>query len=248
MSYNVKLDVFEGPLDLLLYFIKRDEINIYDIPISYITDEYLKYLNLMKSLNLHIAGEFILIASILMQIKAKMLLPSFDNSEDADEQVEDPRSELTRILVEYRKYKDASEFLEKLEENQTKLFKVNASVVSEETDMDIFLSDINLLELGIIVKKLLQDLPKPSYYEIETLKINITQQIQLIKSKFSNRKRIRFSEMASSLNNRVELVVTFLAILELVKLGELLISQKTIYGDIWISKSDKVGINAVAGT
>ena len=109
MSYHVKLNVFEGPLDLLLFFIKRDEINIYDIPISYITSEYLQYLELMKSMNLQLAGEFIYMASLLMRIKAQMLLPH-DINENLEE-IEDPRTELVQMLVEYQQYKMASETL-----------------------------------------------------------------------------------------------------------------------------------------
>ena len=162
MSYNVKLDVFEGPLDLLLFFIKRDEINIYDIPISHITNEYLEYLELMKSMNLHLAGEFILMASLLIRIKVRMLLPRKEVDETVD--VEDPRTELVEMLLEYKKYKDVSNFLRKLETDQLKLHQVNSFLDSVEWDTEIFLSDVNILDKGIAFNKLLVNLPKPSYY------------------------------------------------------------------------------------
>ena len=234
MSYNVKLDVFEGPLDLLLFFIKRDEINIYDIPISHITNEYLEYLELMKSMNLHLAGEFILMASLLIRIKVRMLLPRKEVDETVD--VEDPRTELVEMLLEYKKYKDISNFLRKLETDQLKLHQVNSFLDSVEWDPEIFLSDVNLLDMGIAFKKLLINLPKPSYYEIETYKININQQIQFINSMFLNRKRIRFSELAQRLKNRIEVLITFLAILEMIKNQKLRVSQKTVFGDFWLTK------------
>ncbi|MCK4296745.1 MAG: segregation/condensation protein A [Candidatus Marinimicrobia bacterium] len=234
MSYNVKLDVFEGPLDLLLFFIKRDEINIYDIPISHITNEYLEYLELMKSMNLHLAGEFILMASLLIRIKVRMLLPRKEVDETVD--VEDPRTELVEMLLEYKKYKDISNFLRKLETDQLKLHQVNSFLDSVEWDPEIFLSDVNLLDMGIAFKKLLINLPKPSYYEIETYKININQQIQFINSMFLNRKRIRFSELAQRLKNRIEVLITFLAILEMIKNQKLRVSQKIVFGDFWLTK------------
>lgn len=234
MSYNVKLDVFEGPLDLLLFFIKRDEINIYDIPISHITNEYLEYLELMKSMNLHLAGEFILMASLLIRIKVRMLLPRKEVDETVD--VEDPRTELVEMLLEYKKYKDVSNFLRKLETDQLKLHQVNSFLDSVEWDPEIFLSDVNLLDMGIAFNKLLVNLPKPSYYEIETYKININQQIQFINSMFLNRKRIRFSELAQRLKNRIEVLITFLAILEMIKNQKLRVSQKIVFGDFWLTK------------
>lgn len=246
MSYNVKLDVFEGPLDLLLFFIKRDEINIYDIPISHITNEYLEYLELMKSMNLHLAGEFILMASLLIRIKVQMLLPRKEVDERAD--VEDPRTELVEMLLEYKKYKDISNFFRKLETDQLKLHQINSFLDSVEWDPEIFLSDVNLLDLGIAFKKLLVNLPKPSYYEIETYKININQQIQFINSMFLNRKRIRFSELALRLKNRIEVLITFLAILEMIKNQELRVSQKIVFGDFWLTKLKSEYLDVTSNT
>lgn len=235
--------MFEGPLDLLLFFIKRDEINIYDIPISHITNEYLEYLELMKSMNLHLAGEFILMASLLIRIKVQMLLPRKEVDETVD--VEDPRTELVKMLLEYKMYKDISNFLRKLETDQLKLHQVNSFLDSVEWDPEIFLSDVNLLDMGIAFKKLLINLPKPSYYEIETYKININQQIQFINSMFLNRKRIRFSELAQRLKNRIEVLITFLAILEMIKNQELRVSQKIVFGDFWLTKLKSENLDVI---
>lgn len=235
--------MFEGPLDLLLFFIKRDEINIYDIPISHITNEYLEYLELMKSMNLHLAGEFILMASLLIRIKVQMLLPRKEVDETVD--VEDPRTELVEMLLEYKKYKDISNFLRKLETDQLKLHQVSSFLDSVEWDPEIFLSDVNLIDMGIAFKKLLINLPKPSYYEIETYKININQQIQFINSVFLNRKRIRFSELAQRLENRIEVLITFLAILEMIKNQELRVSQKIVFDDFWLTKLKSENLDVI---
>ncbi|PIS28858.1 MAG: hypothetical protein COT43_05370 [Candidatus Marinimicrobia bacterium CG08_land_8_20_14_0_20_45_22] len=244
MSYHVKLDVFEGPLDLLLFFIKRDEINIYDIPISYITSEYLQYLELMKSMNLQLAGEFIYMASLLMRIKAQMLLPH-DINENLEE-IEDPRTELVQMLVEYQQYKMASETLRNLEENQQHYHPVSADPETPSIDPDLFLWNVNLMDLGVMFHKLIETLPKPTYYEVDQIRMSIGQQIRFIHSLFGEKSRLRFFEIAKQLKNRVEVVVTFLAILEMVKSEVVHVSQKDIYGDIWLSKIKTKVQDAVA--
>jgi segregation and condensation protein A len=234
MSYNVKLDIFEGPLDLLLFFIKRDEINIYDIPIAHITREYLEYLEVMKQMNLHLAGEFILMAALLMRIKVQMLLPQ--EKVEVEEEIEDPRTELVRMLVEYQKYKDASAQLKQLAKRQLRFYPVNTSSQNSSWDPDIFLSNIGLIDLGIAFKKILDLRSQPEYYEIEISKVNLNQQALLLRTMFLKRKRLRFSAIASVMEDRIEVVVTFLAILEMVRTGELRVSQKTLYGEIYLAQ------------
>lgn len=244
MSYNVKLEVFEGPLDLLLFFIKRDEINIYDIPISFITQEYLEYLDMMKSMNLHQAGEFILMASLLMRIKVQMLLPR--EQVDNEELIEDPRTELIQMLVEYQKYREVSTIFKNLEERQRKFFTVKTSENNISWGPGLFLSDVRLVDLGIAFRNLLELMPKSKYYEIKTYKININQQAQFLRAMFTNKKRIKFAAIARTMKNRVEVVVTFLAILEMVKSEEIRVSQKTIFGDIYLTKIQIKDTNVIA--
>lgn len=244
MNYNVKLDVFEGPLDLLLFFIKRDEVDIYDIPISSITLEYLEYLQMMQSMNLHLAGEFILMASMLMRIKAQMLLPHEGSYEE--ESIEDPRTELVQMLAEYQRYKEASEFFKGLESKQSRMFSVRISHENVTLDPDIFLSDVKLVDFGLIFKRLIDNLPKISYYEVETERVSISQQCLYLQSLFVKRKRIRFSEIARTLTNRIEIVVTFLAILELIRTGKIRVSQKTSLKDFWLTKIEDKSLNVVA--
>ncbi len=234
MSYNVKLNVYEGPLDLLLFFIKRDEINIYDIPIAHITREYLDYIHLMQSMNFQLAGEFILMAALLMRIKVQMLLPQPEVEKLED--VEDPRTELVQMLVDYQKYRDVSEQLRRLEENQSQYFPVNSTVAMRNYDPELFLSDVNLIDLGLTFQRILDKMPKVRQFGIETIKINIRQQIQFLREFFVRRNRIRFTEIATKLTDRIEVVVTFLAILEMIKSNEINVSQKDIFGEIWLTK------------
>lgn len=244
MSYNVKLEVFEGPLDLLLFFIKRDEINIYDIPIAYITQEYLDYLNIMQRLNLHLAGEFIVMAALLMRIKVQMLLPR--EQVDDEEVIEDPRTELVQMLLEYQKYKAASEIFRHLEDRQQKLYPVRIETDDIAWDPGLFLADVHLIDLGMAFKQLLEAMPKPKYYEIETYKTTVNQQAQLLRRLFQGKKRIKFSTIAATLKNRIEVVVTFLAILEMVKSEEVRVSQKDVFGDIYLSKLELKETDVIA--
>ncbi len=234
MSYNVKLDVFEGPLDLLLFFIQRDEINIYDIPISYITKEFLEYINIMQSLKLHLAGEFLAMAAMLMRIKVKMLLPKSLKNDDED--IEDPRTELVDMLLEYNKYKEGAKHLRALEEKQKKFNNVNFIVNNDDVDPDIFLSNISLMDIGMLFKKMLDHIPKDKIYEVKKIKININKQIQFINSFFINRKKIKFKEIIKNIESRIEIIVTFLAILELIKIKTYSVSQNSIYGDMWLTQ------------
>ncbi|MCK9244245.1 MAG: segregation/condensation protein A [Candidatus Marinimicrobia bacterium] len=244
MSYNVKLNVYEGPLDLLLFFIKRDEINIYDIPISHITHEYLDYIRLMQSMNLQVAGEFILMAALLMRIKVQMLLPRHETEKLED--IEDPRTELVQMLIEYQKYKEVSEQLKQLEEKQTSYYPVNLAAEIRNYDPELFLSDVTLIDLGLTFQKILDKLPKVKPIGIEALKVSVRQQILFLRDCFAKRTRLRFAEIATKLTDRIEVVVTFLAILEMIKTMEIHVSQKDTFGEIWLTKKKKTGEHVIA--
>jgi len=248
MGYSVKLDVFEGPLDLLLYFIKRDEINIYDIPISRITDEYLEYLQLMKDMNLQIAGEFILMAALLIRIKLQMLLAPDGEGGEEEIEIEDPRTELVQMLEEYQKYKKAGEYLKLLEEENLKYHPVNVEKPAVDIDVDLFLSDISLYDLAVLFKNFTQKTPKSKLYEIEAVRFTIDQRIQQLRSFFIRRKKVKFNELELDKKNRLEIIVTFLAILEMVKNGELGIHQERNFDDIALEYKNGVEIETVANT
>lgn len=167
MTYKVKLDVFEGPLDLLLYLIQKEEVDIYDIPISKITDQYLEYLELMQLLDLNIAGEFLVMAATLMHIKSKLLLPP-DETEEIDRQEEDPRAELVKRLLEYKKFKEAASELSERESTQKHFFaRVGSGVKTDELPPpeDKFF-EASLFDLITAFTKVLKDVPKDAFYQV----------------------------------------------------------------------------------
>ncbi len=167
MTYKVKLEVFEGPLDLLLYLIKKEEIDIYDIPIARITEQYLGYLGLMQLLDLRLAGEFLVMASTLMQIKSKMLLPLEEREPEEEEEL-DPRAELVRRLLEYKKFKEAATCLEDLETQRFKTFRrrvMSATFGAPEAEEESYF-EANLFDLISAFSKILKTIPKKEFLEI----------------------------------------------------------------------------------
>ena len=166
MTYKVQLEIFEGPLDLLLYLIKKEEVNIYDIPIARVTEQYLDYLNLMQLLDLKLAGEFLVMASTLMQIKSKLLLPVEERKQEEEE--EDPREELVRRLLEYKKFKEVAERLERLEQAQSQVFRRRASGQIEDqagADGEEYF-EASLFDLISAFSKILKVIPREEFLEI----------------------------------------------------------------------------------
>ena len=219
--YKIKLDHFEGPLDLLLFFIKRDELNIYDIPISKITKEFLEYVSLIKLLDLEIAGDFILMASTLMHIKVRMLLPR-----EVDEKGEeiDPRAELVAALLEYKKYKEMSEELSFFESNQRKVsFRGNYSVDPKESysEYDVLLKDISIYDLAKTFKKIIEGIKEEPVHEVITVNITIDEQIDHILKLIEEKLEIGFLELIEGMSEKIRIVVTFVALLELTKMGKI---------------------------
>jgi segregation and condensation protein A len=210
MSYHVRLTQFEGPLDLLLHLIRRDKINIYDIPISHITREYLSYIEIMQELRLEVAGEFFVMAATLMRIKVQMLLPR----RPEDEEEEDPREELVRNLLEYRKFKEAA----------------RPTAGGEEP----VLMEVSIFDLVDAFKKVMDDLKKQISYRIEKESCTVEEKIGHIRGRLNGRSEILFTELFSGKTDRVEIIVTFLAILEMVRLGELSARQMKSGGDVWL--------------
>ena len=232
--YKIKLDQFEGPLDLLLFFIKRDELDIYDIPISKITKEFLEYVNLIKELDLEIAGDFILMASTLMQIKARMLLPR-----ELDEKGEeiDPRTELIQALLEYKRYKEMSEELSFFESIQRKLkYRGNfdSDVVVRPPDFDILLKNVSLYDLTKAFKKALEGAVTEPIHQVTRLNISIDEQIEFIFSKFEEKQEIHFLTLVEKMREKIRIVVTFIALLELVKMNTIGIKESPNYNDFVI--------------
>ncbi|RCK76676.1 MAG: Segregation and condensation protein A [Ignavibacteriae bacterium] len=217
MNYKVKLQQFEGPLDLLLFFIKRDELDIRDIPISKITKEFLDYINYLQELDLEVAGDFIVMAAELMQIKVKMLLPR----EAEDEEAEDPRAELVRRLLEYKRFKEITEKLSELEIEQKKLFFRKAFHHDPKTftleDQEESLKDITMFKLITAFKRAMDRAPKKIYHEIELLNVTLEEQMSYIVDFFRAREEGSFLELISHMTEKIRIIVTIIALLELIK-------------------------------
>ena len=232
--YKIKLDHFEGPLDLLLFFIKRDELDIYDIPISHITGEFLKYLDIIEQLDLESAGDFILMASTLMQIKAKMLLPK-----EVDEKGEeiDPRADLVKALLEFKKYKEMSEELFLFESDQLKRnYRGNFESDIKETppELDSLLKNITIYDLIKAFKKAMEEKPVEPIHEIKKINVTIDEQIKFLIDKTANNALVSFVDLMVEMREKIRIVVTFIALLELVKMGRLGLKESENFNDFEI--------------
>ncbi|MGK7369114.1 MAG: segregation and condensation protein A [Candidatus Halalkalibacterium sp. M3_1C_030] len=217
--YRVKLKNFEGPLDLLLFFIKRDELDIYNIPISYITEQFLEYIRLMEELDLDVASEFILMASMLMSIKAKMMLPKEDSDDDEMDE-NDPRYALVQRLLEYKRYKEMAEKMGDIEEeSQKKYYRRHYKVdqVQKQASGEA-LQDVTMFDLMAAFKKVLSDIKKQNIvHHVEKISVTIEQQTEYVLERLHAGGRTSFRQICTELNNRAKIVVTFLAVLEMLK-------------------------------
>lgn len=238
MSYKVRLELFEGPLDLLLYLVKKDHLNIYDIPIAQITEQYLQYLNLMQLLDLNIAGEFLVMASTLMQIKSKMLLP-LDEIQEQEEKQEDPREELVRRLLEYEKFKEIASSLRQREASQSEVFKRPKTEIDREFDLknqEVYF-EASIFELISAFSEALKDVPKELFYEVIKDEFTIEEKVHQIMHLLLVSPAISISELFAKAKNKMEIIVTFLAILELIRLKEIVVRQKDLFGQIEITRN-----------
>jgi segregation and condensation protein A len=234
-SYRIKLEIFEGPLDLLLHLIKKNELDIYDIPIALITKQYMGYLDLMKNLNLDIAGEFLVMASTLTLIKSRMLLPTTETGDEEDEG-EDPRAELIQNLLEYQKFKDlASELYEK-ELAQREIF-TREGVDRELSSTDEIWIDATIFDLLNALKELLESAPGDVTDEIFVDEITVSEKINHILEKLEENEFVQFESLFSGFTTKIEIIVTFLALLELIKMRMIRVQQTSHFGAIRIYKS-----------
>lgn len=236
MVYRVKTEIFEGPFDLLLFLIRKHEIDIYDIPIHDITNQFLEYVELMKILDLEVAGEFIEMVATLMNIKARMLLPKPVFGDDED--VEDPRTELVQRLLEYKKFKEAALEMSDFEDFRRKMFSRKYFQKPEDdtpVPTEEYLQNVTLFDLLLAFKKALDNMPKVTYHEVKKIEITVEEQTDYIMTTLASRGNILFSELIEKLKDRIVIVVTFLALLELIKLRKILVRQSRVFEDIKIS-------------
>jgi len=233
-AYTVRLEMFEGPLDLLLHLIKKNKVNVTDIPIALITEQYLEYLKLMKVLNLDIAGEYLLMAATLLHIKSKMLLPVSSEGEEEGEEP-DPRAELVRRLLEYQQYREAAVELEKRPLLDRDVFIRVVSEERDEPEEERF--ETNLFELLDVFRKVLEKAERrAAFHEVTLEPITLEERIQEILSLLQKERRsMAFHTLVPETASRRMIVVTFLAILELVKVKAIRIFQISPFETIRIS-------------
>lgn len=238
MQYEVQLNNFQGPLDLLLFFIRRDEIDIMDIPIASITQEYLEYMEALQTLNVAIAGEFIVMAATLMRIKAKMLLPKIHGEEGED--FEDPRTELMHRLLEYQRFKVASGNLGLMLETHSNQFprSVSLNYDNSEGDANYYLEEVSLFNLVQLFKNLIENLPPVIELITAREEIHVREQIAFILSKFVEKNRYLFSELFPFFKTKQEIITAFLAILEMIKSKQIQVLQKGVFGEIVLERSE----------
>lgn len=234
MSYQVKLQSFQGPLDLLLFLIKKNKIDIYDIPIAEIIRQYLEYIQLMRQLDLKVAGEFILMAATLIRIKARMLLPVAEGVEEE----EDPREELVQQLLEYKRFKEIATSLSSKEEEQRKLyprsyFDFDSGEISPNPA-----KGVSLFDLLWAFREVLKRLPEVKPYEVEPASITVEEQIDFVLSFLATREKVSFFELVSRIEKRVVMIVTFVAILELIRTGRIKVRQSRPFEEIWILRGN----------
>jgi segregation and condensation protein A len=223
--YRVKLTDFEGPLDLLLFFIKRDELDIYNIPISRITAEFLEYLHLMAKLDLEVAGDFIVMAATLMQIKVKMLLPRDENAPEED----DPRAELVRRLIEYKRFKEMSQHMGTMEEEQRKVyyrkFFAADTRVEPAEDEGLQLKDVSLFNLIAAFKTAMDRMPRKVVHEVTLLAVSVDEQMSFVLDFLRVHGPTSLLALVAHMTEKVRVIVTIIALLELTRNGVIVLGS-----------------------
>lgn len=238
--FKVRIPDFEGPLDLLLFFIRRDELDVYNIPIAYITQEFLSYIRVMQMLDLELAGEFIVMAATLMHIKVRMLLPRTE-TEEGEEEI-DPRAELTQRLLEYKRYKESAEELQKLELDQREryyrsLFKydVKKSQVVEDEGV---LEDVTMFQLIKAFQRAMMNIPKKVVHEVRTIPWSIEEQGAWLMQRFDQRPHFNFTEIMREMKEKMQVIVTFIALLELIRARRVRVEVFAQFNDIDIIRNE----------
>jgi segregation and condensation protein A len=237
LPYQVRIENFEGPLDLLLHLIKKNEINIYDIPVAMIAQQYLTYIEAMKELNLAVAGEFLVMAATLLQIKSKMLLPVEDSAEDEDDGP-DPREELVRRLLEYKTFKEAARQLDTQEKMWREIYSRPAVVHDDAPVSDeAMLENIGLFDLVDALQGILDRHPGKKLLEILPDNLTVRDRMNVILEALEGQESIGFEALFEASCHRMVIIVTFLALLELIRLRTVHIYQAESFGPILVSRS-----------
>jgi len=247
MDLSVKLDAFEGPLDLLLHLIEKNKIDIYDIPIAEITDQYMEYVSHMELHDLDLVSEFLVMAATLLDIKSRMLLPK---EEETEEEEDDPRQELAKQLVEYKMFKEISRALQEREERAAGVFYREEDIPKEVAcyrepmDLDKLLDGVTLIRLNEIFQMVMKkqedkiDPVRSRFGRIEKEPMKVEDKISTILSVCREKKTFSFRELLERQRDKFEVVVTFLAVLELMKIGAVSLTQEVLFGEIIIEAAE----------
>ena len=235
VDYKVKLEIFEGPLDLLLYLIKRDEIDIYDISIERITRQYLEYLQAFKELKIDIAGEFVVMAAKLIYLKSRSLLPLDQQPPEEDADEDDPRWDLIRQLIEYKKFKEAAAQLHDRALEQERIF-VRDGDSAQTSDAPLPLYEVGIFQLIHAFREVIKRVEaREDLQEIFGERFTVSEKIEKILERVGDGASVRFSELFGQIASRVEIVVTFLALLELIRLNQVRALQRKMFDEIEIA-------------
>ena len=250
-EYKVKFEVFEGPLDLLLYLIKKEEVDIYQVNLTRIATQFIEYIEVMRLFDLEIAGEFLVMAATLMYIKSKELLPVEQRAvTEEEDEGEDPRWELIRQLVEYKKFKDAAAQLQVLELRQEETFPRIPGIVKFEPEASTGRAQASLFDLINAVNAVLKRLSGGDLEEAREIyedQWTVSSKIEFLLKELSEKTVLRFSSLFSAAKSRTEVVVTFLAVLELIRLRHLTAVQAETFGEIELSRPAETDLPPIAG-
>jgi segregation and condensation protein A len=237
-DYKVKLEIFEGPLDLLLYLIKQDEIDIYEISLERITSQYLEYLQAFQELNIDIAGEFIVMAANLIYLKSRSLLPLDQQPPDEDAAEDDPRWDLIRQLIEYKKFKEAAGQLQTLALEQERIFARAGTASGPTLLAPLPLGEVGIFQLINAFQTVLKRVEaREDLREIFGEHFTVSEKIDSILQRVSGGVALRFSELFAGVAGRIEIVVTFLALLELIRLKQVRVTQANPFDEIEIASA-----------
>jgi segregation and condensation protein A len=237
-DYKVKLEIFEGPLDLLLYLIKQDEIDIYEISLERITSQYLEYLQAFKELNIDIAGEFVVMAANLIYLKSRSLLPADQQPPDEDAEEDDPRWDLIRQLIEYKKFKEAAALLHTRALEQERIFARSGTGPGAIATVPLPLGEVGIFQLINALQTVIRRVEaREDLREIFGEHFTVSDKIDSILRRVSDGLPLKFSELFAAMASRVEIVVTFLALLELIRLKQVRITQTNPFDEIEIASA-----------
>ncbi|TCL62996.1 condensin subunit ScpA [Hydrogenispora ethanolica] len=244
MDYQIQLDIFQGPLDLLLHLIEKDEIDIYNIPIALITEKYLEYLQTIQMLNLETVGDFLVMAATLMQIKAKLLLPQSQSAAttEADAAEEDPRWELAQKLIEYKKIKEATRSLITLESEQLQIYPRSGGEFADQKlapEADP-IKNLSIWDLMEAFKAIIESQFTKDFDTIPKQEVSVKQRMNEILALIQNEGRVYFKQVFAEIRSKIGLITCFLAVLELIRLKQIVVFQEALFSDIRLSLPEKV--------